>query len=139
LWLLLSAPMCGAGPPDFALPYCRQAVSTCMSAEQDGGADALYSKGPSVVSETLDGELVLLCLDSGVYYGLDAIGTLIWTSLNRGSSVQQTLDLLDAHFPDTPREQLQRDMRALITQLSEAKLLVAAQTQQSRQSVGRTR
>lgn len=110
-----------------------------MSAEQDAGADALYSKGPSVVSETLDGELVLLCLDSGVYYGLDAIGTLIWTSLNRGSSVQQTLDLLDEHFPDTPREQLQRDMRALIAQLSESKLLVTAQTQQSRQSVGRTR
>jgi len=38
----------------------------------------------SVISVELDGETVLLNVESGVYFGLDSVGTAIWRCLAEG-------------------------------------------------------
>jgi hypothetical protein len=35
----------------------------------------------SVIAREVDGETVLLNLDTGVYFGLDAVGTAIWRAI----------------------------------------------------------
>lgn len=42
---------------------------------------------PNVVSETVDGEAVILNLESGFYYSLDRTGSLLWDALHNGVSV----------------------------------------------------
>jgi hypothetical protein len=47
-----------------------------------------------IVYRDLRGELVLLNLKTGVYFGLDPIGTRIWQLLQDRSSLQEVLDAL---------------------------------------------
>ena len=35
----------------------------------------------SVIAREVDGETVLLNLDTGIYFGLDAVGTAIWRAI----------------------------------------------------------
>ena len=44
----------------------------------------------SVLFQELDGEAVLLHLESGVYFGLDPIGTRMWHLLEESESLQAT-------------------------------------------------
>ena len=53
---------------------------------------------PNVVSETVDGEAVILNLDSGYYYGLDAIASLIWDSLRAGVGEEALVAAFADHF-----------------------------------------
>jgi hypothetical protein len=56
---------------------------------------------PDVVSRDLEGETVILNLDSGVYFGLDAVGTTIWNRLRERSSLRDVLSdvLLEYDVP----------------------------------------
>lgn len=55
---------------------------------------------PSVVSETIDGEAVILDLRSGAYYSARGTGAAIWTWLEAGASVDAIIAHLLATFPD---------------------------------------
>lgn len=55
---------------------------------------------PSVVSETIDGEAVILDLRSGAYYSTRGTGAAIWTWLEAGASVDAIIAHLAATFPD---------------------------------------
>ena len=47
-----------------------------------------------VLSRDLQGELVILDLKTGVYFGLDPVGTRIWHLLQEHQSLQKVLDSL---------------------------------------------
>lgn len=64
----------------------------------------------------LDGECVILNLDSERYFGLDAVGTRMWILLTASESVQAAYDtLLDEYEVDA--ERLRHDFRQLIEHL----------------------
>ena len=46
-----------------------------------------YAVHPSVICRELGGETVLLNLVSGIYYGLDAVGTRVWQLLVEGHTI----------------------------------------------------
>lgn len=75
-----------------------------------------------VVSKTLDGEEVLLNLESGSYFGLNEIGTLIWKGLQTNSSSDSIIADLVEKFEVTA-EQAQADYFAFVAQLQEKKLI----------------
>lgn len=49
---------------------------------------------PAAVFAELDGEAVLLHLETGVYFGLNGVGTEIWKLIEKGHRVDRVLDLL---------------------------------------------
>ncbi len=51
---------------------------------------------PTVVSETVDGEVVMIHLDSGNYYSLRSTGAVIWDAIERGVSLGAITSALDA-------------------------------------------
>jgi hypothetical protein len=77
-----------------------------------------------VVFRELSGELVILSLSSGEYFGLDAIGTKVWKLLLDGSSVEKVVDTLVLEF-DIDRETLRSDVDALVKQLVDRGLIDA--------------
>jgi coenzyme PQQ synthesis protein D (PqqD) len=81
---------------------------------------------PSVLSRELGGETVLLNLESGVYYGLDAIGTRIWNLLTTGERSLADVCSIMADEYDVARETLHSDLTALVQDLCEKQLLVQA-------------
>lgn len=87
----------------------------------------------NVVSRDLADESVLLNLDTGTYFGLDAVGTRLWHLLAEHGSPELAIEtLLTEYDVDAPR--LQKDVDTLIDQLIDKKLLTtdAARTPSSR-------
>jgi hypothetical protein len=77
----------------------------------------------TVLFRVVDDESVLLNLDSEIYFGLDDVGTRMWTELTSSASVQEAYDKLLASFDVTP-EELKQDLVDLVGKLVEQGLLV---------------
>jgi hypothetical protein len=61
-------------------------------------------------------EEVVLNVKSGVYYGLDEIGTMIWKLVQPGLTVEQVVDAVTSEY-DVGREQCEKDMINFFTDL----------------------
>jgi hypothetical protein len=57
---------------------------------------------PSVICRELSGETVLLNLESGVYYGLDAVGTRVWQLLMQGCTIASVRDTMIEEYDVAP-------------------------------------
>ena len=76
-----------------------------------------------VVTREVGGELVLLDLNSGQYFGLDAVGGRIWELLAESPrDLKQLCDQIEAEF-DAPRDRIEADLLALASQLKEQELI----------------
>jgi hypothetical protein len=75
-----------------------------------------------VVWRNLQGESVLLDLKSGVYFGLDSVGTRIWALLQDHDDLQGVLAELLAEY-DVSEETCSRDLLNLVSVLTEKGLL----------------
>ena len=71
-----------------------------------------------VLVRVLDGEAVILNLDSESYFGLDEVGTRMWTLLTESASIQAAYDVLASEYEVEPA-QLKTDLVDLICQLQE--------------------
>jgi hypothetical protein len=82
---------------------------------------------PSVISRELAGETVLLNLESGVYYGLDSVGTRVWQLLQQDKTLADVcLVMVDEY--DAPADVLQDDIATLVHELCEKQLLMPRQS-----------
>jgi hypothetical protein len=78
-------------------------------------ADRVLVK-PNVIFRALGTESVILNLDSGVYFGLDEIGTRIWQLLEQ-QDVRGVCQSLRADYDVSP-ERVEADVIAFIDRLS---------------------
>lgn len=81
-------------------------------------------KPEHVVMRELDGESILLNLETEKYFGLDEVGTRMWIELLAQPSVEGACEVLEREF-DVEPVVLRRDMESLIDQLLESGLLEA--------------
>ena len=78
-----------------------------------------------VLIQEMGGEAVLLDLASERYFGLDPVGTRIWTLLGEQDDLQRIADIIAGEY-DAPEERIHADLLALVTQLAEAGLVKVA-------------
>jgi len=85
-----------------------------------------FRASDDVVAREVGGEMVLLDLVSGTYFGLGAVGGRVWEQLSQGeASLAQLADLIEAEF-DAPREVIEQDLAELIGQLVDKQLAATA-------------
>ena len=72
---------------------------------------------PDVIFRDLDGEAVILNLETGQYYGLDEVGTRLWNLLAEHGQAQLAYQTLLQEY-DVSEEQLEQDILALLDKLS---------------------
>lgn len=53
---------------------------------------------PSVISESIDGETIVLNFDNGHYYSLNSAGSAVWGHLARGGTPERISDALAARY-----------------------------------------
>ena len=75
--------------------------------------------------QEVGGEAVLLDLASERYFGLDPVGTRIWTLLADHDSLQAVADVLHTEYDAEP-ERISSDLLLLVGQLAEAGLVKLA-------------
>jgi hypothetical protein len=86
------------------------------------GLDAAFRIPDEVIFRELDGEAVVLNLDTGIYFGLDAVGTRIWRLLEERKPLKAVLDTLIDEY-EAPPDRLQRDLLAFVERLDTKGLL----------------
>lgn len=85
--------------------------------------DQRFQVSDDVIARGVAGEMVLLDLASGLYFGLDPIGSRIWEKVSQGPcSLAEICDTIEEEF-DAPREQVEGDIVALFAQLEDKKLI----------------
>jgi hypothetical protein len=84
-----------------------------------------WSIPPQVMSRLVDDETVLLDLESGMYFGLDGVGKLIWESVTDGKSLGEISAVITAEF-EVDEAQALIDVIAFASDLVERGLLKAA-------------
>ena len=81
-----------------------------------------YHVASSTLHETIDEEMVLLNLDSGEYFGLDANGRRFFEVLCEHSTIDDSVARLQSEY-DVDSERLTRDLRELVNELLDYGLL----------------
>ena len=71
---------------------------------------------PSVITRELSGETVLLNLESGVYYGLDTVGTRVWQLITQGRTIASVCDTMIEEYDVAP-DVLHADVTRLVGEL----------------------
>ena len=85
-------------------------------------AAAHWRPNPDVVTQVVEGETVLVHLQTNEIYALNATGTRAWDLLAAGMNREAVQEALQSEF-DVPSDQLSDEIDALIDKLVEKKLL----------------
>jgi hypothetical protein len=78
-----------------------------------------------VLFQELQGETVLLNLKTGVYLGLNQIGTRIWQLLQEDGALSRVLEVMLQEY-DVTQEKLAKDLLDLVGQMEKQGLLAEA-------------
>jgi hypothetical protein len=93
-----------------------------MSGNITIGLTTVVNRIEELVSSDLDGETVLMSVQNGKYYGLDAIGSRIWALIEKPQSVVDICEILLKEF-DVSQEQCERDVLEFVNKLAEDSLV----------------
>jgi hypothetical protein len=77
---------------------------------------------PQQVSSMVEGEVVILDLERGVYYGLDEVGAWVWQSIQTPRTVADVHSALLEEF-DVDADRGERDLLALLDDLAANSLI----------------
>jgi hypothetical protein len=81
------------------------------------------SRNPELLSSDMDGEIVMMSIDNGEYYGLDMIGSRIWELLESPCSFQSIISTLMEEY-EVPALQCENDVSDFLDSLLEKKIIV---------------
>jgi hypothetical protein len=84
--------------------------------------DSIVSAVGGQLTADLEGEIVILHLESGTYYGLSQVGAQIWNLVQKPTSVGDVRDALLKEY-DVAQDQCERDLLALLSGLKAQKLI----------------
>jgi len=78
---------------------------------------------PTVTHETIDGEAVIINLDSGNYYSLVDVGSFIWGLVEKGASASDVQDVILQTYQGDATD-VDRGVQELLDQLQQENLIV---------------
>jgi hypothetical protein len=85
---------------------------------------------PKVIHETIDGETVIVNLDSGNYYSLDTVGADVWDCMGKNFTVHRIIDTIASRYTGE-RENIEMAIHQLIDEIQQENLIVINESQES--------
>ena len=76
----------------------------------------------TIFAQEVDGEMVLLDMDSENYFGLDGVGSAIWSAIEQKQILQDIFDVLLQEY-DVEPEVLKKDLIDFVIKLEENQLI----------------
>lgn len=86
-------------------------------------------RADSLAVTELDGETVILNIENGQYFGLNAVGTHVFTMAEAPVQVSDVVEQLAARYDEVPRSQVADDVLAFLAQMREHGLILVADEQ----------
>lgn len=94
---------------------------------EEGTSGPFRLNEPAVIADVIDGEVVIMNLEHGSYYGLDEVGADVWRMIMAGKTGTEISEEVAKHF-SIGSERVLKDVSALIAKMIEQDLLVLAET-----------
>lgn len=88
--------------------------------------DTTVKAAADQTSTRVEDETIILHLAQGTYFGLDPVGTWLWTQLQQPVSVRRLRDQILAEF-ETTREQCEPELLRLLDELVSEELIEVVQ------------
>ena len=85
--------------------------------------ELIICRAKDSISTELDGETVILDIASGIYSGLDSIGTFIWNQLEQPLPIVVLRDAILQRY-DVPEEQCVADLLIFLKDLADNGLII---------------
>jgi len=76
----------------------------------------------TVFAQEVDGEMVLLDMESENYFGLDEVGTAIWQAMQEKEILKEVFEVLSEQYEVEP-EMLEKDLSDFLGKLVESGLV----------------
>lgn len=76
----------------------------------------------TVFAQEVDGEMVLLDMESENYFGLDEVGTAIWQAMQEKETLKEVFEVLLEQY-EVEEEMLEEDLKAFVKKLQESGLI----------------
>jgi hypothetical protein len=83
---------------------------------------------PTVISETIDGETVIINLASGTYYSLKHVGAAIWAAIQQSKSLGAIAAMVRSRY-DVEKHDIEEHIASLIQRLTEEDLVRPASSE----------
>ncbi len=83
---------------------------------------SIIKRDPSMITSELDDELVMLSVENNEYYGLNAIGKIIWNKIENETTVDTIIQSLMQEY-HVSLEQCSAEVIYFLTQISNKKLI----------------
>ena len=84
--------------------------------------DTTVAVPDDVIFRNLEGEAIILNLASGIYFGLDPVGTRMWTLLAESATVRRVVEVVCEGY-DVEPARAEEDVLDLVDQLVEKGLV----------------
>jgi len=84
---------------------------------------------PDVIYQSLSGGAVLFSTSDEVYFGLNEVAARIWEALPATATWDELYTAVQAHYPDADPQAIRADVRQLVAELVEHKLLLPPSAQ----------
>jgi hypothetical protein len=84
--------------------------------------ETIISRSREVVASDIDGEVVMMSIEKGKYYGMDLIASRIWELMEKPIKIADLIGLLLEEYEVTP-EDCEKDVLALLNDLLAEKLI----------------
>ena len=85
--------------------------------------ESTVSLSDEQVACALEGEMVILSLADGEYYGLNPVAAAVWRQLEQPRRVSEIRDALLQEFEGVTEERCTRELATLLAELRELKLV----------------
>ncbi len=88
------------------------------------GPDTILARSPDILASDMDGETVMLAINSGTYYSLDSVGSAVWKALEQPLSLADLVARLVLDF-EVSEEQCRAETAGFLREmLTEGILLI---------------
>lgn len=90
------------------------------------GTGPLYRRAANLEARVVGGSAFLIDLETENIHHLNSLGLGLWNLLEEPSDAEELAEIVAGAFPDTPRETIGTDVRALLADFAEAGLVEKA-------------
>lgn len=80
------------------------------------------ARHPDLLAVPMDGDLVMMSISQGCYYGINPVGARIWEALEMPQSLEALCRMVTAEF-EVSAEQCEQDVRLFVQQMLDARVV----------------
>lgn len=87
--------------------------------------ETTIKRNPDMLSVDMDGETVMMSIENGNYFGINAVGSFIWERLESDQTIKSICNAVSEHFNVANMDNLENEIITYIEDLEDQNMLIS--------------